>query len=72
MYRISGSKHIDGNKAWGSPFSHVQLLPTWLAHGGVGLCIGKRAAKQRKDLTGGQSLLALTDQDEAWGKWKLG
>ena len=29
-----------------------------------------KRAKQQKALTGGQSLLALTDQDEAWGKWK--
>ena len=29
-----------------------------------------KTAKQQKALTGGQSLLALTDQDEAWGKWK--
>ena len=27
-----------------------------------------KRAKQQKALTGGQSLLALTDQDEAWGK----
>ena len=26
--------------------------------------------QQQKALTGGQSLLALTDQDEAWGNWK--
>ena len=30
----------------------------------------KQRAKQQKALTGGQSLLALTDEDEAWGKWK--
>ena len=29
-----------------------------------------KRAQQQKALTGGQSLLALTDQDEAWGKWK--
>ena len=30
----------------------------------------QKRAKQQKALTGGQSLLALTDQDEAWGTWK--
>ena len=30
----------------------------------------QKRAKQQKALTAGQSLLALTDQDEAWGKWK--
>ena len=34
-YKTSGSKHIDGSKAWGSPVSHVRLLPTLLARGGV-------------------------------------
>ena len=29
-----------------------------------------KRAKQQKALTGGQSLLALTEQDEAWGKCK--
>ena len=29
-----------------------------------------KRAQQQKALIGGQSLLALTDQDEAWGKWK--
>ena len=29
-----------------------------------------KRAQQQKALTGGQSLLALTDQDEAWGKWR--
>ena len=29
-----------------------------------------KRAQQQKALTGGQSLLALADQDEAWGKWK--
>ena len=29
-----------------------------------------KRAQQQKALTGGQSLLALTDQDEAWGNWK--
>ena len=39
VYKISGSKHIDASKAWGSPFSHGQLLPTLLAHGGVSLLL---------------------------------
>ena len=30
----------------------------------------KTRAQQQKALTGGQSLLALTDQDEAWGTLK--
>ena len=29
-----------------------------------------KRAQPQKALTGGQSLLALTDQDKAWGKWK--
>ena len=29
-----------------------------------------KGAKQQKALTGGHSLIALTDQDEAWGNWK--
>ena len=29
-----------------------------------------KRAIQRKALIGGQSLLALTDQDEAWGTWQ--
>ena len=29
-----------------------------------------KIVKQQKDLTGGPSLLALTDQDVAWGNWK--
>ena len=29
-----------------------------------------KRAQQQKALTGGPSLLALTDQDESWGKWK--
>ena len=29
-----------------------------------------KMAQQQKALTGGQSLPALTDQDEAWGNWK--
>ena len=39
LYKISGNKHIGGNKAWGSPFSHRRLLPTLLAHGGVALLL---------------------------------
>ena len=37
--KISDGKHIDGNKGSDSPFSHVQLLPTLLAHGGVALLL---------------------------------
>ena len=37
VYKTSGSKRIDGRRVWGSPFSHIQLLPNWLAHGGASL-----------------------------------
>ena len=42
VYKISGSKHIDGNKDWGSPFSHVQLPPTLLARGDLVLLLAAK------------------------------
>ena len=42
VYKISGSKRTDGNKAWGSPFSHVQPPPTLLARGDVVLLLAAK------------------------------
>ena len=35
---LAGSKR----RVWGSSFSHVQLLPTWLAHGGAALLLAAK------------------------------